>query len=92
MTSVGVRELKNQLRKHLKRVRQGQRIVLAEHGRAIATIEPVDAPALLEWAKQMIREGKARWSGGKPLGARTPRHAPNARLAEAVIEDRDDRA
>lgn len=92
MTSVGVRELKNQLSKHLKRVRQGQRIVVTEHGRAIATIEPVEAPAVPEWAKAMIREGRARWSGGKPLGARTPRAARNARLAEAVFEDRDDRA
>ena len=92
MTTVGVRELKNHLSQHLRRVRRGHRIVVTERGKAIATIEPVDAPAVPEWAKQMIREGKARWSVGKPLGARTPRHAPDARLAEAVVEDRDDRA
>jgi prevent-host-death family protein len=91
MDSVGVRQLKNQLSRHLKRVQQGHRLVITERGRAIATLEPVNAPAMPEWALQMIREGKARWNGGKPLGARTPRHAPNAKLSEAVIEDREDR-
>jgi len=91
MDTVGVRELKNQLSKHLKRVRQGHRLVITERGKAIATLEPIDALAVPEWAEQMVREGKARWNGGKPLGARTPRRAPNARLAEAVIEDREDR-
>jgi prevent-host-death family protein len=91
METVGVRDLKNQLSKHLKRVRQGHRLVITERGKAIATLEPVSAPAVPDWMMRLVREGKVRWSGGKPRGARTPRSAPDAKLSEAVIEDRADR-
>ncbi|NUR56970.1 MAG: type II toxin-antitoxin system prevent-host-death family antitoxin, partial [Acidobacteria bacterium] len=41
MNTVGIRELKAQLSRHLKRVRAGARLVITERGRAIASIQPV---------------------------------------------------
>jgi prevent-host-death family protein len=91
MHTVGIRELKNQLSRHLKRVQAGERLVVTEHGKAIATIVPVEQPHVPEWLVRLVREGKAQWSGGKPVGSRRPIHAPGAKLAEAVLEDREDR-
>lgn len=89
MDSVGVRELKNKLSKHLKRVRQGHRLIITEHGKPIAVLAPVDQPRVPEGILRMIREGRAHWNGGKPKGARI--YAPGAKLVEAVLEGREDR-
>ena len=45
MDTVGIRELKAHLSRHLKRVRSGARLIVTERGRSIATISPVDTPA-----------------------------------------------
>lgn len=88
MDSVGIRELKTHLSRHLKRVRAGARLVVTEHGRSIATISPIDVPDS-GWVDQLIAEGAAQWSGGKPAGARNPVTLTGKRsAASVVIEDR----
>ena len=89
METVGVRELKAHLSRHLRRVRAGSRLVITERGRAIATIQPIEPAADLEWAHKMIAEGKARWGGGKPTGLH-PRVRIQGKktVSDAVIEDR----
>ena len=89
MDTVGVRQLKNQLSKYLKRVQQGHRIAITERGKVVAILEPVRSPAVPEWLQQMIRDGRVSWAGGKPKGARI--HAPGADLTGAVLEGREDR-
>ena len=74
METVGIRELKTHLSRHLKRVRAGARMIVTEHGRPIATISPVD-DGDRGWVDQLIAEGAAQWSGGKPAGARHPAKA-----------------
>ena len=69
MDSVGVREIKMNLSRHLKRVRSDARLVVTERGRSIATITPVEAPVDVDWAHQFVAEGRAHWNGGKPAGA-----------------------
>src|SRR5207302_8439682 len=89
MNTVGIRELKAHLSRHLRRVRSGTRLVVTERGRAIARIEPIEPAADVEWARAMVAAGRARWGGGKPRGLR-----PGVRLkgkktvSDAVIEDR----
>ena len=39
MSQVGVRELKNQLRRYLKRVQEGEEIIVTEHGRSVARLQ-----------------------------------------------------
>lgn len=92
MDTVGIRELKTHLSRHLRRVRAGARLLITERGRTIATITPVnapDTPTEVEWARRAVAEGRARWSGGRPKGA--SRHVAltgGPTMAETVLEDR----
>ena len=88
METVGIRELKTHLSRHLKRVRTGTRLLVTEHGRSIATINPVDAPADIEWAHELVAEGHAHWNGGKPTGAKRPTTIVGRTASSIVIEDR----
>jgi prevent-host-death family protein len=86
--TVGIRELKTHLSRHLKRVRSGARLLVTDHGRSIATINPVEAPADVGWAHQFVAEGGAHWSGGKPTGARRPPKIIGTTASSIVHEDR----
>ena len=89
MNTVGIRELKANLSRHLKRVRSGARLVVTERGRAIASIQPMQTPGDVDWAHALVAAGRAQWSGGKPKGATPP--APIRRgksVSDAVIQDR----
>lgn len=89
METVGIRELKTHLSRHLKRVRSGVRLLVTDRGRSIATISPVEAPADLSWATRLVAEGRARWDGGKPAGAKDPVRLSGKRSASSVVlEDR----
>jgi len=88
MTTVGVRELKNRLSRVLRRVADGERITITDRGRPIALLTPVDErkeEAAL-WA--MVREGLARWSGGKPQGGRRRPRIRGKPISTTVIADR----
>ena len=89
MDTVGIRELKTHLSRHLKRVRSGARLLVTERGRSIAIITPVDAPSDVEWAYQLVAEGRATWNGSKPRAARKPVKMRGGRTASSVVlEDR----
>jgi prevent-host-death family protein len=88
METVGIRELKTHLSRHLKRVRAGGRLLVTEHGRSIATINPVEARAGVDWAHQLVAEGRAHWNGSTPAGARRPAKIAGRRASSIVIEDR----
>ena len=89
--TIGVRELKANLSKYLKRVRAGASITVTDRGRAIATIQPAAARAAdLSWVHQMVAEGKADWGGGKPRGLTPPLklRGKGKTASEMLIEDR----
>jgi prevent-host-death family protein len=89
MNTVGIRELKANLSRHLKRVRSGARLVVTERGRAIASIQPIQAPSNVDWAHALVAAGRAQWDGGKPEGAAPPAPIKRGRsLSDAVLEDR----
>ena len=88
MEEIGIRELKTHLSRHLKRVRAGVRLVVTDHGRSIATIAPIDVPPGVDWALQLVAEGRARWNGGKPGLVARPRLARGRSAGAMVIEDR----
>jgi prevent-host-death family protein len=85
---VGVRELKTHLSRHLKRVQAGERLLVTERGRSIATISPVNVPADVDWAHQLVLDGRAHWNGGKPTGAKRPATITGKTAASMVLEDR----
>jgi prevent-host-death family protein len=88
METVGIRDLKAHLSRHLKRVRSGVRLAVTERGRTIATISPVEAPPNVDWAHQLIAEGRAHWNGGKPAGAVRPPRVSRKTAAAVILEDR----
>ena len=88
METVGIRELKTHLSRHLKRVRSGVRLLVTERGRSIATINPVEMPADIDWAHQLVAEGHAYWNGGKPLGAKRSVKTTGRTVSSIVLEDR----
>jgi len=92
MAEIGVRDLKARLSEHLRRAEAGERLVVTDRGRPIATIGPADAavPVHPAWLLQLAAEGHVRLgTGGKPIGMQ-PRAKlkRGASVSEAVIEDR----
>ena len=88
MNTVGIRELKAHLSRHLRRVRSGARLVVTERGRAIASIQPIAPQSEVDWAHALVAAGRARWSGGRPEGATPVPLRRGKRVSDAVIEDR----
>ena len=88
MTRVGVKVLKDGLSDYLRRVGEGERIVITDRGRPVALLAPLepDAPARAAW--ELVAAGRASWSGGKPRGAKRPPRLKGNRAAEIVLEDR----
>jgi prevent-host-death family protein len=92
METIGVRELKNNLSRVLKRIQAGARIAVTDRGKPIAILGPAEPPPDLAWAYRMVAEGKARWNGGKPkIRPRGVRPKGGASAAAIVIEDRGPR-
>ena len=88
MTKVGIRALKNQLSRYLKRARQGERIVVTDRGKPIALLSSVRESEAARSAWRMVDSGVARWEGGKPLGSASPPRIKGKTTAEVVLEDR----
>lgn len=88
VVAVGIRELKNRLSQYLKQVKAGERVVVTERGRQVAIISAPSIAPEDQRVEAMLREGVARWEGGKPRGARRPPRIKGPTVAQAVIEDR----
>jgi len=89
METVGVRELKSELSRYLRRVRAGARLTVTERGKAIATLAPVNTPTSLQWAQTLVVDGRAQWAGGKPAGVtRRASTTSGPSVSAAVLEDR----
>lgn len=74
--SVGIRELKSRLSEYLRRVREGQTVVITDRGQPVGRIVPVAQP-LEERLEAMVQAGLACWDG-----RRLERIAPLARTRE----------
>ncbi|MDR7521802.1 MAG: type II toxin-antitoxin system prevent-host-death family antitoxin [Armatimonadota bacterium] len=72
MATVGVRELKARLSHYLRRIKEGERIVVTTHGEPIAVMVPAPEGEIDERFEAMLQDGTAHWNGGKPRGARRP--------------------
>jgi prevent-host-death family protein len=88
MATIGVRELKNRLSEFLRRVGDGERITITDRGRPIAVLSPVDETPEDEAFMKMVREGLARWGGGKPDIPKRGVRIGGRPISETVIEGR----
>lgn len=85
---MGVRELKNRLSEFLRRVADGDRITVTDRGRPVAVLSPPAESPEGERVAAMVREGLARWGGGKPRGSARPPRIRGKPIARTVIEER----
>ncbi len=88
MATVGVRELKNRLSEFLHRVADGERITVTDRGRPVAVIGPPASSAEEQDVMRMVREGVAKWAGGKPRGSARPAKVRGRLISQTVVEDR----
>ena len=89
---VGARELKVRLGTYLRRVRQGQRLVVTDRGQPVAELRPLSGEA---GAESILLELEARGVVTRPTRKRLAPFRPidsrGGPLSRAVVEDRDDR-
>ena len=88
MITVGIKELKNRLSQYLRKIKKGEKIVITEREKAIATIVPVERVNEDSQLLSLVKEGFAVWKGGKPVGSRHPIKIKGKTVSEIVIEER----
>lgn len=81
---VGVRELRDQLSRHLAQVREGRTVTVTDHGRPIARIVPVDRPTKFE---QLCEQGRVQRARTRKQPAPTPL-VTDATVSDLVAEQR----
>ena len=83
MTSrVGVRELRQNLSVHLRRVLGGERLEVTERGRPVAALVPIDRPASA--LSRLVSAGRASQPVGDLLELGPPRGRTSRRLSAAL--------
>ena len=85
MVSVGIRELKAKLSSYVLRVKDGETVIVTDHGKEVAMLGPISPT--LAFAHRLVKEGKAKWGGGKPKGY-TDVKIKGKPISETVLEDR----
>ncbi len=88
METIGIRELKDNLSRYMKRVKSGEKIIVTDRKKEIAIILPLEKKGKEEKIYQLIQRGVANWSGGKPEGMPVRIISRGKSVSGAVIEDR----
>jgi prevent-host-death family protein len=88
VATVGIRELKDGLAEFLRRVRRGERVIITDREVPVAMLVPAGESTEAQAAWQIVREGAASWSGGKPVGSVRPAKSKGKTIAAKIIEDR----
>ena len=88
MEKIGIRELKENMSRYMKRVKTGERIVVTDRKKEIAVIIPLGEKAGKEKLYELIQRGVASWSGNIPAGMPKRIVSKKGSVSSAVIEDR----
>ena len=88
MPTVGVKELKANLSRYLKKVKAGERIVITDRKKEVAVIVPSPVEAEEEQLLQLIQRGVVYWSGSKATGMDARLTSRGGKVSDAVLEDR----
>ncbi len=86
MNSVGIRELKANLSSYVAKVRNGERIIITDHGQEAGIIIPISEERKL--IISLKKAGKAQWSGNKPNGIKGIKVKGKA-LSDTILEARE---
>jgi prevent-host-death family protein len=86
---VGVRELRQNLSRYLRRVAEGERLEVTERGKPVAILVPIaDDSSPLQW---LVASGRARPPHGDLLDLPPPKGPIGTRATQALQELREDR-
>ncbi|MGO1507230.1 MAG: type II toxin-antitoxin system Phd/YefM family antitoxin [Microbacteriaceae bacterium] len=86
--NVGVRELRDGLSRYLTDVRNGEEVIVTDHGKPVAKLVPINQESPLE---QLVAEGVVTRPADRTRRSRVPESidaGPGVRLSELVIEMR----
>jgi prevent-host-death family protein len=86
---VGVRELRQDLSRYLRRVRAGERLVVTERGRPLAVLAPWADEA--DAMDRLIASGRARRGAGGLLEIRPVRKPVSSEGTESLAREREER-
>ena len=85
MIEVGIRALRDNLRCYISRARDGEEVVITDHGKAVARIVPPNQPGLLE---RLIAAGVVTPPLDQKRAHLGKRITSTAPVSPLVIEDR----
>ena len=91
MLQVGIRELKARLSHYLRRVREGEEVVITDRGKPVGRLLPfVETEDLEARIQELCLTGRIAWSGKRP-GPRKPvarMRGPGVGVSDTIVEDR----
>ena len=86
---VGVRELRQNLSKYLRRVERGERLEVTEHGRPVAVLGPLGEPE--GPLARLIAAGRVTQPRRDLLELLPPKGRSSTRTSDALLEERAER-
>ena len=86
---VGVRELRQNLSKYLRRVQQGERLEVTEHGRPVAVLAPLGEPRSA--MERLVASRRVSAPRADLLAQLPPRGRSSITTSEALDDERADR-
>lgn len=88
-TTTGIRDLKARLSHYLRRVQDGETVIITDRGQPIGQIVPYEQTTE-ERLEHLRASGLIAWSGGR-LGAQAPvaKSRGDQTVAELLLEDRE---
>jgi len=92
MITVSVKELKNRLTQHLRRVKQGEKVIITDRGKPIALIQPIQsaAPVVSLQARlaKLAVQGFVTLPTRKPLRKVRTVKVSGRSISRTILEDR----
>ena len=85
MPEVGIRVLRDNLSRYISRVREGEEVIVTDHGKPVARIAALDRPGLLE---RLIAEGVVMPPLDRDRTSPGTRVKPVGPVSPLIIEDR----
>lgn len=85
MPEVGISVLRDNLSRYISRVREGEEVVVTDHGKAVARIVPIDRSGLLE---RLVGERVVTPPVDRKRAVPRRRITPTAPVSPLIIEDR----
>lgn len=92
MSTVGVKELKDQLTRYLRRTKQGEEVIITERGKPIGVIQPIQSagrPASLEARlARLAAQGFVTLPTRKPLKRVRLAKVSGPPISKTILQDR----